>query len=258
MDSSNSLAIDDFTAYGTSHQVVLVMLGVGAVALVWFGRSHREDNRAERFGRGLAVAILAFTVPMQILQVTPGYWRLSGSLPIQVCDLAWMAAAYALWTHRHWAIALTYFWGLTLTTQAVITPELSAEFPQPGFFMYWGMHLLVVWAAIYLTFGLGLFPDWRSYRIAITATAVWAVTIFAFNTVVGTNYGYLNAKPRTPSVLDLMGPWPWYILVEVAIVSVAWALITWPWVAVARRRRPAHPAPDAVRGSPNDPNEGGG
>jgi uncharacterized membrane protein YwaF len=36
-------------------------------------------------------------------------------------------------------------------------------------------------------------------------------------------------------VLDVLGPWPLYLLAEVAIVLVVWALMTWPW---ERTRRP--------------------
>lgn len=230
------MAAERFSAYGTSHQVVIVLLVVGAVALVWFGRARRGTGSTERVGKMLAVATLAFTLPAQVLYLTPGSFDLERTLPLQLCDLAWMVSAYALWTHRRWAVALTYYWGLTLTTQAVATPDLTVNFPDRGFIVFWGMHLLVVWAAIYLTWGLGLTPDWRSYRTAIFATAVWAVTVFAFNFVADTNYGYLNAKPAAASILDLLGPWPWYVLAEIAIISTVWALLTWPWVALAAKR----------------------
>jgi len=36
-------------------------------------------------------------------------------------------------------------------------------------------------------------------------------------------------KPES-SVLDYLGPWPWYIAAQVAIISTLWALMTWPWV----------------------------
>jgi hypothetical integral membrane protein (TIGR02206 family) len=96
------------------------------------------------------------------------------------------------------------------------------------------MHLLVVWAAVYLVWALGLGPDWRRYRVALLVTAAWAITVYVFNVLVGTNYGYLNAKPSAASALDLLGPWPWYVLNEIVIVAAFWALITWPW---ARRSR---------------------
>jgi len=240
-----SLAAGRFESYGTSHQAAMVVLLAGIVALVWFGRLHRRTNRADLVGRLLALAILLFTVPLQLLSVTPANWDLQHTLPLQLCDLASMVAVYALWTHRPWAVALTYYWGLTLTTQAVITPDLSAEFPDPGFILFWGMHLLVVWAAVYLTWGLHLSPNWRGYGVAVSTTGVWALGVFVFNLVAGTNYGYLNEKPGSASILDLLGPWPWYVLAEITIIAVAWALLTWPWVAHSRS---GSGDPQAVRG----------
>jgi uncharacterized membrane protein YwaF len=35
-------------------------------------------------------------------------------------------------------------------------------------------------------------------------------------------------------VLDLLGPWPAYVLVEMAIVAGGWALITVPWTGWPR------------------------
>jgi hypothetical integral membrane protein (TIGR02206 family) len=232
-----SLAADRFQAYGTSHQGAILVLLVGAAVLAWYGRAQRGPPAADRLAKALTAAILLFTVPLQILYFTPAYWSFQRTLPLNLCDLAWMVSAYALWTQRRWAAALTYYWGLTLTTQAVITPDLVTEFPDPVFILFWATHLLIVWAAVYLTWGLGLAPDWRGYHTAIVTTAVWAVGVFAFNLLLGTNYGYLNAKPASGSILDLLGPWPWYVVVEIGIVAGVWALVTWPWVALARRRR---------------------
>lgn len=232
----DGLAAERFTAYGTSHQVVLVLLLVGAVVLVRAGRSHRRDGATDVTGRALAGTLLAITVPLQLLYLTPAYWSLERSLPLQLCDLAWMTAVYALWTHRRWAVSLTYYWGLTLTTQAILTPDLAAEFPDPVFLLFWAMHLLVVWAAVHLTWGVGLTPDWRSYRTALLVTAGWAAAMLGFNALAGTNYGYLNAKPPSASILDLLGPWPWYVVVEIVVIVTAWALVTWPWVALGRTR----------------------
>jgi uncharacterized membrane protein YwaF len=43
--------------------------------------------------------------------------------------------------------------GLTLTSQAIVTPDLASDFPDPIFLLFWAMHLLVVWAAVYLVWG---------------------------------------------------------------------------------------------------------
>lgn len=224
--------MDDFQAYGTSHRVVAGLLVVGAVVLVRLGRARRDTPAAEGDARILAVLTLAFVVPLQVVAVTRSGFDVQRTLPLQLCDLAAFVAPYALWSRRPWAVALTYYWGLTLTTQAVLTPDLSTDFPDPVFLLFWGMHLLIVWAAIYLTWGLGVAPSWWSYRIAVAVTLGWAVGAYAFNAATESNYGYLNEKPGAASILDYLGPWPVYVFVEVVIVLTVWALMTWPWVRV--------------------------
>ena len=218
-----------FEAFTLEHLILIAGFAVVCVALVALGRSHRGTAGEVRFRRAFALLIPCFTVPMQVLQLLPGDFDFAKSLPLQLCDFAWIAAIAALWT-RHWAAtALVYFWGLTLTLQGIITPSLTDLFPHPQYFMFWGMHFFTVWAAVYLTFGLGVRPTWRSYRFAVATTAVWAVTVMSFNAVTGTNYGYLNRKPAIGTLLDLFGPWPGYVVVEVAVVAAVWALMTWPW-----------------------------
>ncbi len=228
---------DQFTPYGPSHLTALLVLLVGALAVVAAGRHWRERDPDDRLGKLLAVAILATTVLPQAVYFTPGQWNPYATLPLQLCDWASLVSVYALWTHRWWAVALTYYWGLFLTTQAIATPDLRPDFPDLDFLLFWSMHVATVWAAVYLTFGRGVVPDWRSYRFVMALTAAWAVSVFCLNVVLDSNYGYLNGRPKAPTVLDVLGPWPWYVLAEIAILAGGWALATWPWVSRARRNR---------------------
>jgi hypothetical integral membrane protein (TIGR02206 family) len=222
----------DFVAYGPSHWAVLAVLAIGAGLLVWIGR-RQTDAQARILSRVLGTLILA------VLGMALGYElrhpTIAGLVPLQLCDLAELVAAYALWSHRHWAFALTYFWGLALSSQALLTPDLGApDFPNRVFLSFFSLHLLLVWAAVYLTWGRGMRPTWRSYRFAVVTTLVWMAFTLIFNRIVGTNFGYLNAKPSTASLLDLFGPWPWYLLTGIAIVVIVWALMTWPWERARR------------------------
>jgi hypothetical integral membrane protein (TIGR02206 family) len=232
-----SSAQHEFSAYGPSHLVVLGIFVIGAVLLVWLGRRQTEAQ-ARLLGRILAVAMLtAFIVALVYKLIRP---TLGTSVPLQLCDLAELVAAYALWSQRHWAFSLTYFWGLVLSSQALITPDIGTpeegapDFPHHLFVTFFVLHVLVVWSAIYLTWGRGMRPTWRSYGFAVGAALTWVALTFTFNVIAGTNYGYLNGKPPTASVLDLLGPWPVYLLGEVSIVIIVWALMTWPWVRVRR------------------------
>ncbi|NGZ99822.1 TIGR02206 family membrane protein [Nocardioides sp. W3-2-3] len=169
------------------------------------------------------------------------------TLPLHLCDLAWIAATWALWTHRSFPVALTFLWGLTLTIQGVVTPSLNEDFPHVRYVAFWALHLLIVWAAVYLVAGLRLAPRWRDYRAAVLTTLGWAGATYLFNVVAGTNYGYLVRKPRS-SALDLLGPWPWYVAQEIAILLAAWALLTLAaqWWRRAGSRSGAHRVEAAV------------
>ncbi|MGV9798071.1 YwaF family protein [Mycobacterium sp. NPDC003449] len=222
-----------FTAYGPSHWAVIVVFVVGAVALVYLGR-RQTDRQSRVFGRVLgALTALIYVAILVYALVPPSIGR---SVPLQLTDLATVAGACALWSQRQWAFVLTYYWGLVLSTQALISPVLrSPDFPHYQFLAFWAIHLLVVWAAIYLTWGRGMRPDWRGYRFVVLVTAVWVAVTMTFNGIAGTDYGFLNGKPATASLLDAMGPWPVYVLIAGALVAGVWALMTWPW----ERRRPA-------------------
>ncbi|MBV8346422.1 MAG: TIGR02206 family membrane protein [Mycolicibacterium sp.] len=226
-------AAREFTPYGPSHWAVLAVFAIGAAALVWIGR-RQSESQARLLRRVLAALTAAiYGAGLVYLLRSP---TIAASVPLRLTDLATVTAAYALWSQRPWAFALTYYWGLVLSTQALISPVLYApDFPHYEFLEFWAIHLLVVWAAIYLTWGRRMRPQWRSYRIAIIATLLWAAVTFTFNKIAGTNYGFLNRKPATATLLDVLGPWPLYILTAGVIIAIVWALMTWPWERKPRR-----------------------
>jgi len=217
-----------FETFGGQHLALLGLFVVGAVAVVMLGRSQRGSDPTT-FRRGFAVAVACVAVPSQAFQLTPGDFDLGSSLPLQLCDFAWLTATWALWTRAPVPTALTYYWGLTLTVQGIVTPSLAQQFPHPRFLAFWAMHLLVVWAALYLTLGLGQGPRWREYRVAVLVTLVWAVVAYGFDVALDVNYGYLVRKPASASLFDPLGPWPVYLLVATGLLLAGWALLTWPW-----------------------------
>ena len=207
-----------------------MVFALRSVLLVWVGHSHARSWPGRRAGGLTAViyaAILVYVMSPPTID----------SMPLQLTDLATVVGAYALWSQKQWAYALTYYWGLVLSTQALISPALQGpDFPSARYFAFWSIHLLVVWAAIYLTWGRGMRPDWRDFRLAVIVTAVWATVTFTFNRIAGTDFGFLNRKPSTASLLDVLGPWPLYLFIAAALVSLVWALMTWPWERLRSRQ----------------------
>src|SRR5439155_1389332 len=151
------------------------------------------------------------------------------SLPLQLCDVAIFIAAAALWTRRQLVVEVTYFWGLAGTIQALLTPDLPQHFPSYPYFQYYIAHGGVVAAALVLVAGLRLHPRRRAVFQVAAITVAYAVLVGAVDAVSGANYMYLRARPPSPTLLDALGPWPWYILAASLIALVLFAILDAPF-----------------------------
>jgi hypothetical integral membrane protein (TIGR02206 family) len=224
-----------FTAWSPSHLVVLAIFAAGTVGLLLVGPRVRGRPSARRLSVALAVGNIVFGIASAVTELFPFSAR--HSLPLQICDFAWIFVAWGLLSTRRLPVALTYYWGLTLSVQALVQPTLTEPFPQLDFFVFWGKHVLIIWGAVFLCLSLRRGPDWWSYRRAVGWTVVWLVFVMCLNPLLGSNYGYVNGKPSEATVLDLLGPWPLYVVAEMVIVTGFWALITLPWVRQASEER---------------------
>ena len=166
-----------------------------------------------------------------------GNWSVQASLPLALCNVALVVAAVACWSPR-WplAVELTYFWGMAGTLQAVITPDLTAGFPELEFFQFVVAHIGIVLAALYLVIGLQLTPRTGSVVRVFTITVGYTALVAAFDWMTGSNYMYLAAPPRNATLLSVLGPWPWYL---VSAAGVALGLLVVLDAPFHRRRRDA-------------------
>ncbi|HIW99960.1 MAG TPA: TIGR02206 family membrane protein [Candidatus Nesterenkonia stercoripullorum] len=214
--------------WSPEHIAVLGLTCVGAVLLVWWGRRTAGMAAAKSTSRVLAMLLLVVTVAFQVYWLLPARFELEKSLPLHFSDVLRVIVIYALWTRRPWAVAVTFYWGLTLNIQPMLTPDVN---PAEGSYLvefasFWAPHVLVMWAPLFLLAGFSMRPTWRGYVVTLAITVLWAAVAFGANLLLGTNYGYLNAKPPGASLLDVLGPWPVYLLVELLAVIVVWALLT--------------------------------
>ena len=122
--------------------------------------------------------------------------------------------------------------------RAVLTPDLEEGFPHFGYFAYWIVHSGLVLYVIYGTACLRLIPDRKGVLRTFGWLNLYAAATIGINLLFDTNYMYMMHKPPTPSLLDLFGPWPWYILV---CEGAALLLFYLAYLPVAWVGRAAHP-----------------
>ena len=189
--------------------------------------------------RALALLILAAYVTEHLANALRGTWTLDFNLPLQLTDAVTIASVIVLWRPLPVLVELVYFWALAASLQAVLTPDLGQAFPSVFYFTYFVTHSGAVIAALFLVFGRGLAPrpgaGWRLFGL----TAAFAALAGLVDLLTGGNYMYLREKPARASLLDVMGPWPWYILSAAALGLVMFLALE----ALARALSPPRPGP---------------
>jgi hypothetical integral membrane protein (TIGR02206 family) len=206
----------------------LVALGVLTVSVVGAAVSARRwpGLWIERGCRTLALVLVADELGWWAYLLSRGLsaFDLADALPLQLCDITVLVAALALWLRRPVLIELTYFWALAGSLQALLTPDLPQHFPSFLFVQYYVAHGGAVMAALVLVAGLSL-PPRRHAVVRVAATTIgYAALVGLVDAVTGANYMYLRTKPPGPTPLDLLGPWPWY-LVPAALIGAALFLV---------------------------------
>src|SRR6266850_6903865 len=207
------------------HVGALAAIAAVAAALVAAARL-RPGDWTNMAARSLAALLVAAEVGWWIYLAVTGARgaELATALPLQLCDTAIFVAALALLVRKQLLVEVTYFWGLAGTIQALITPDLPQHFPSFPFFQYYVAHGGIVTAALFLVVGLGQWPRRDALLRVLAITVAYVLVIGAIDAATGANYLYLRSKPAGGSLLDLLGPWPWY-MAWAALIGIPLLLI---------------------------------
>lgn len=230
-----------FERFGPEHLATLAILAALALTLsTLVRRSARGRGRVALAVRLGLAGFLSAGVVVALLDALPiRRFDWIEALPLHLCDLAVVIAILALLTRHPLAYEMLYFWGLTGTLIAAITPDVDAGFPDFRCLSFFGLHGGVAISALVLTLGFGMRPRPRANVRAFLLTNAYAGIAALVNAAWDRNYLYLCAKPSQPSILDWMGPWPWYILAADVLAFVLFTLLMLPY-------RPSAAAPPAI------------
>jgi hypothetical integral membrane protein (TIGR02206 family) len=231
-----------FVFLGPSH-LTAIALTFAAPAMLSALKRRNDSERADRIIRlGLAGLIAANWLGWMALLYFRHWFNIGNEIPLNLCDWATVAVFVALVHPTQKSFELAYFWGLCGTLQALITPDCVYDFPDAQFTLFFVYHGGIIAAVLYLTLGRGMRPVPASFPRVIGWTLFYAAAAGMADWLLGTDYGFLRAKPDHPTFLDLLSRWPWYLpelfiaaLVFMAIVYAPFFLRDW----MTRRAAPA-------------------
>ena len=230
-----------FELFGPGHLLALAIVFLVVAFLVWGWQNPGESAR--RRGRLILVAIfLVVEVSWHAWNLVNDSWNVREHLPLHTCSISAWCSIFVLLTRNFRVYEIIFFIGTAGAIQTLLTPD-SGSYGLPHFRAIQTLvaHGLIVISMVYMTAVEGLRPTWKSLLKTMLLINVYLVVITGINYILGSNYMYTLRKPATASLLDHMGPWPWYLLSAEFVALLMFTLLSLP-LALSDRRRPT-PAP---------------
>jgi hypothetical integral membrane protein (TIGR02206 family) len=221
----------EFHSFGAQHLSALTVFALCMLATVWCIRNFDERQNL-LFSRRISIFLVITVVIFSAIKIYFNRFNLLIDLPISLCNLFAVLAPLLFWRPNQRRLEVIYFLVMAGTLQAMLTPDLYVGFPSNEFFKYWIVHGGLVVLVIHNIFAFQMYPRLKGILITFGWLNVYSLALYGLNLLMGANYLYLMHKPGNASVLDLLGPWPLYILVGELLAMVFFALFYLPFIFV--------------------------
>jgi hypothetical integral membrane protein (TIGR02206 family) len=226
-----------FVLFGASH---IAALGVTAAAILALGiwRRSISPRGALALRYGLSGALIMNEFVWHVWTIATDQWSVQTMLPLHLCSVTAWLSIFGLLRPSPFLFEFIYFLGIPGAGHTLLTPDIGVYgFPHLRFFLTMVGHAGIVIAAAYMTFVQGFRPTWSSFIRVFGWTNVYLVAIFLLNHAIGSNYMYVAHKPATTSLMDVLGPWPWYILALEGVGILHMLVLYVPFAFADGRRR---------------------
>lgn len=228
---------ETFQLFSSPHLIAIAVCLVVSV-LIYLYRKSLQEPLTDRLLRYSLAGLLLFTeVFFQLWHLYTGYWSAAYTLPLQLCSVSLLFSIGMLMTNSFRLYEITFFIGVGGAAQAMITPELFYPFPHVRFFHFFIAHAAIIWACLYMTWVKRYRPTFASIWKTMGFLNGLLVIALIVNPLSGGNYLFVSHKPNNPSLIDYLGPYPWYILSLEGVALLMFLLLYLPFVVSNRSRR---------------------
>ena len=218
-----------FVLFGADHLIALALAAALAISLVRLVRQRPHSPLADHLRHGLACLLLLGVTAYLLIEARADRLTLWDLLPLHLCDFLIFVAAHALVTRNRTSAELLYFWAGAGTLLAMLFPDLHRGFPSERFLLYFGFHGAVVAVTALVVFGLGITPRPGAPNRVLALTLAYAAVVGVVDAISGRNFLYLRGKPTVPTLLDWLGPWPYYIASCTLLAWLLYQLLSLPF-----------------------------
>lgn len=215
----------DFEMFSISHFVIIALLFIGSV-LIYINRDKLKDKKWRKAEVAVGISLFIIEITYHIWMVVNDMWDVSHAIPLELCSISLVLSVLLLLTRKKIIYEILLFTALLGASQAIFTPLLNFDFPHFRFFHFFYTHLMDIWVVFYFTWVVGYRPTiWSVVKLFVFLNVLMPI-IMLINMAVDGNYMFLSHKPNSASLLNLLGPYPWYIL-SIEFLLITLSLIVW-------------------------------
>jgi hypothetical integral membrane protein (TIGR02206 family) len=224
--------LDLFQPFSMEHLITMAVIFMLCILLFVFRNNLKVEGRRRIFRFTLASLILVSNVLYHLWLLYEHAWTVKKALPLQLSDLAALLAIAMLLTKNKQLFQFMYFAGLASAIQAIVTPDLyHFSFPHFLYFQSFVSHGGVVLACLFMVVAFNFRPTILSMWVTVLIVNFYAVFVYFINKKLGANYLYIMKKAGMNTILDKLGPWPWYLFgVEIIMVLSFYLLYSPFWL----------------------------
>jgi hypothetical integral membrane protein (TIGR02206 family) len=215
----------DFEMFSVSHFVIIALLILGSFFIFLF-KDKLKDKKWRRAEVAVGISLIVIEVSYHLWMVVNDMWDVSHGIPLELCSISLILSVLLLLTRKKVIYEILLFTALLGASQAIFTPLLNFDFPHFRFFHFFYTHLMMIWVVFYFTWVQGYRPTiWSVVKLFVFLNVLMPI-IMLINKAVDGNYMFLSHKPNSASLLNLLGPYPWYIL-SMEFLLITLSLIVW-------------------------------
>ena len=223
--------VQPFEIFGNSH--IATLLTIIAIAFILPISLKDRDSEKILIAKFLGVSAIILEL------IKPFIWHYSMDfpwarlIPIHMCNLSTIFIGIFLLTKKRIFFEVSFFWGIGGGLNALLTPDVPKNFPDPQYVLFFVGHGLLIIAIVFASLGLKNRPTLSSVRNGIYFSLAVLPIIYLVNILIGppANYWYLGVKPVGESLLDFFPDPPFHIPLLIILGIVVFYLIYSPfWV----------------------------
>ena len=215
---------NSFELFGLSHIAATLIFIFLLIFLPSYSKSRLSLSQQKNLGNFLGFLIFINFPIWVLLEFIGGSFDVKLHLPLHLCRFANLLLPFVMLRRNEFIFQILFYWGLSGMFQAIMTPDIVQDFPHFHYFRFFIGHHLMIVALMYVIIVYKMKPTIKGLKNSFFGLNLFLVISFIANILLDANYFWIMEKPPMGSLLDYMGPWPWYILTAEFLALAHFAL----------------------------------